>query len=156
MDKVKFNKEAVWESIGQIISQYKDPKQALMRIAIYLNENIAYYDWVGFYLFDPRTRELVLGPFVGAPTDHTRIAIGKGVCGQVAQNKKTMIVQDVAQMDNYLSCSVNVKSEIVVPIIKEGCFVAEIDIDSHALAPFGKEDQQLLEKVAEKIAVLFG
>ncbi len=156
MDKVKFNKEAVWESIGQIISQYKDPKQALMRIAIYLNENIAYYDWVGFYLFDPRTRELVLGPFVGAPTDHTRIAIGKGVCGQVAQNKKTMIVQDVAQVDNYLSCSVNVKSEIVVPIIKEGCFVAEIDIDSHALAPFGKEDQQLLEKVAEKIAVLFG
>ena len=100
-------------------------------------------------------KELILGPFEGAPTEHTRIPFGQGICGQVAEDKQTNIVQDVAQEDNYLSCSINVKSEIVVPIFKNETFIGEIDIDSCEIAPFTDEDEKFLEKVANMISKLF-
>lgn len=120
-----------------------------------LQSEVSHYNWVGFYLLDAQKNELVLGPFTGAPTDHTHIPVGKGICGQVAESKKTMIVQDVSEQDNYLACSLDVQSEIVVPIIKNGHFVAEIDIDSHAFAPFTKHDEQFLNKIAAQLSQLF-
>jgi GAF domain-containing protein len=127
----------------------------LEKTSALLHSEISHYHWVGFYLLDAKENELVLGPFTGAPTDHTHIPVGKGICGQVAINMKTMVVQDVSKQENYLACSMDVKSEIVVPIFKNGLFVAEIDIDSHANAPFSKEDEQLLNAIALQLSDFF-
>lgn len=127
----------------------------LLKTAELLKSEIPHYDWVGFYLLDPLDSMLVLGPFKGAPTEHTRIPAGRGICGQVAASGRTMVIQDVSQQDNYLACSLDVQSEIVVPILKNGVFVAEIDIDSHAYAPFTTEDEKLLEAIAEELSDFF-
>ncbi len=124
-------------------------------ICALLKQDIDYFDWVGFYILDVATNELVLAEHVGKPTEHTRIQVGKGICGQVAAKQQTMIIQDVSQEDNYLSCSIDVQSEIVVPIMRDGNFIAELDIDSHALAPFTENDKAFLEKVCELINPLF-
>jgi len=98
---------------------------------------------------------LVLGPFVGEPTEHVRIPYGKGICGQTAESGRTFVVADVAQQSNYLACSVKVKSEIVVPVFKDGEFVAELDIDSHTPGAFTPKDRRMLEEVAALAAGLF-
>ena len=127
--------------------------EKLHAICTLLEREVAHYDWVGFYLVDPaRERELVLGPFVGAPTEHTRIAFGQGICGQAADTEMTFVIQDVAQETNYLSCSPEVKSEIVLPIFKDDELVGEIDIDSHELAPFSDIDNDLLELICNMVA----
>jgi GAF domain-containing protein len=135
-------------------AQPRDEK--LAAICSLLKTKIPHYHWVGFYLVDPtRARELALGPFVGAPTEHTHIAFGQGICGQAADTGQTFLIQDVSQETNYLSCSPDVRSEIVVPILKEGAVVGELDIDSHALAPFTEHDRLLLEQIAAIVAALF-
>lgn len=91
----------------------------------------------------------MLGPFEGEPTQHTRIPFGRGICGQAAELRKTFLVQDVSKETNYLSCSANVKSEIVIPIFKNEEVVGELDVDSHALSPFNKEDETFLKKIGE-------
>jgi GAF domain-containing protein len=75
--------------------------------------------------------------------------VGKGICGQVAASGQTMVVQDVTQVENYISCGLDVQSEIVVPVLKDGKFVAELDIDSHSPAPFTNEDNEFLSKVCD-------
>lgn len=134
--------------IEQMVEENKP--SLLLDICSLLKEQIYHYDWVGFYILE--NGELVLGNFVGKPTQHTHIAIGKGVCGQVAASKTTMVVQDVTQMDNYISCGLDVQSEIVVPIVKDGEFVAELDIDSHSPAPFTDEDKYFLEAACQLLA----
>lgn len=125
----------------------------LENICKLLYDAVSYYDWVGFYLVDKSKRdELILGPFVGTPTEHVRIAFGEGVCGQVAEQKKTMTVQDVSQEKNYLSCNIDVRSEIVVPIFKNIEIVGEIDIDSHSVSPFTNDDKIFIEKVAKIVS----
>jgi L-methionine (R)-S-oxide reductase len=127
----------------------------LQAICDLLKQNVSHYDWVGFYLVDPDAeRELVLGPFSGAPTDHVRIAFGQGICGQAAEQEKTWVVQDVSEQTNYLSCSLHVKSEIVVPIFKNGTVIGEIDIDSHTLSPFTQDDSVFLERIAVVVSGL--
>ncbi len=121
-----------------------------------LADNVSYYDWVGFYFVDKeKPNELVLGPFVGEPTEHVRIPFGKGICGQAASRKETFIVQDVAKESNYLSCSSKVKSEIVIPIFKNGELVGELDIDSHVASPFTSGDRIFLSKMVEMTSGLF-
>jgi GAF domain-containing protein len=127
----------------------------LQRICELLQQEVDDYDWVGFYLVDSASRELVLGPFVGAPTEHTRIPFGRGICGQAAQRKETFVVQDVTQEGNYLSCSPRVRSEIVVPILKNGQVLGELDIDSHRLSPFDPSDTELLEAICALLVGLF-
>jgi GAF domain-containing protein len=119
----------------------------LRRIATLLSNEIEYYDWVGFYLVEGNSKELVLGPFVGAETEHVRIPFGKGICGQAAATGETIIIQDVTKVTNYLSCAPDVVSEIVVPIFSGGRIVGELDIDSHELGPFSWEDRELLEYI---------
>lgn len=120
-----------------------------------LRNNVYHYDWVGFYLLDENQSKLILGPFTGKPTEHTEIPVGKGVCGQVAESKKLKIVQDVSQEGNYIACSLDVQSEIVVPVLKDDKFVAEIDIDSHSPSPFTINDENFLTSVCQKLSILF-
>ncbi|MEA3559800.1 MAG: GAF domain-containing protein [Candidatus Thermoplasmatota archaeon] len=125
----------------------------LEEICRILEESIDHYNWVGFYLVDGE-RELVLGPYVGAPTDHTRIGFGEGICGQAADTGKLFLIQDVDRETNYLSCSPEVRSEIVLPILKDEELAGELDIDSHQLAPFTEIDRSFLERICELVAPL--
>lgn len=127
----------------------------LLRICELLKQEVYHYDWVGFYILNQEKNELVLGPFVGKPTQHTHIAVGKGICGQVAESGRTMVVQDVTQVENYISCGLDVQSEIVVPVLKSGKFVAELDIDSHSPAPFTVDDSEFLASVCDLLTDRF-
>jgi GAF domain-containing protein len=108
------------------------------------------YSWVGVYMLDGN--ELVLGPFLGKPSPHARIPLGRGICGAAAAEKATIIVDDVNADPRYLACSVETKSEIVVPILDRAEVLGEIDIDSDQPAAFDDDDRQLLEKVAALLA----
>lgn len=123
----------------------------LEKICHLLDQEIPYYNWTGFYFKNGDKEELILGPYVGAPTDHTVIPFGKGICGQVAVSNETFVVSDVNKESNYLSCSIDTKAEIVVPIIKNGENIGQIDIDSHSLDPFTDEDRELLEWLCNEI-----
>lgn len=141
------------DKVSGIVSGFQPRNEKLYDVCALLEREVAHYDWVGFYLVDPeKERELVLGPFVGAPTEHTHIAFGQGICGQAADTEMTFVIQDVTAEKNYLSCSPHVKSEIVVPIFKDGGIAGEIDIDSHVIEPFTDDDQAFLERVAAMIA----
>ena len=138
-----------------IINSTSDRDDVLGGICTLLKDEVPHYNWVGFYLVDPDAdRELVLGPYVGAPTEHARIPFGRGICGQAADTEETFIIQDVSQETNYLSCSPDVRSEIVVPILRNREVLGEIDIDSHALAPFSPQDRAFLESVCACVAVI--
>ncbi len=146
---------SVFEKFRELRALHPELAKLLLRTSELLRTNIPHYDWVGFYLLDSQNNRLILGPYAGKPTEHISIPVGKGVCGQVAESRKTMIVQDVTQQTNYIACSIDVQSEIVVPILKNGQFVAEIDIDSHAHAPFSIEDEQFLTAIADELAICF-
>jgi len=127
----------------------------LAAVCFLLKDEVNHYNWVGIYTADPKKKELKLGPFAGEITEHIKIPFGEGICGRVAMNHKTFVSQDVGSEDNYLSCSPWVKSEIVVPIMKKGMFIAQLDIDSHTKASFGDDDVQFLEALCNELAVLF-
>lgn len=124
----------------------------LQKICHLLDQEISYFNWTGFYFKNGDKNELILGPYVGAATDHPIIPYGKGICGQVALSNETFVVPDVHDQDNYLSCSIDTKAEIVVPIMKNGENIGQIDIDSHTLNPFTKEDREMLEWLCEEVA----
>ena len=136
-----------------ILESPKDnSEEKLQKICHLLDQEIPYFNWTGFYFKNGDKEELILGPYVGAETDHTVIPFGKGICGQVAVSNETFVVPDVHEQDNYLSCSIDTKAEIVVPIIKNGENIGQIDIDSHTLNPFTAEDREMLEWLCEEIA----
>lgn len=135
------------------LSTTKDEK--LLEICQLLEQNVAHYNWVGFYFANHEDKTLHLGPYVGAPTDHTVIPFGKGICGQVAVSNQNFVVPDVAAQDNYIACSFTVKSEIVVPIFINGINIGQIDIDSNVLDPFSDEDERFLEFVCEEVAKFY-
>ena len=111
---------------------------------------LSYYNWVGFYMLDPSDKNvLVLGPFRGAQTEHIRIPVTEGICGAAVVQGETVIVEDVSADPRYLACSLETKSEIVVPIRAKGKIVGEIDVDSHSLNAFYADDRRFLEKCAE-------
>ena len=129
--------------------------EKLLQVCALLEKSIPYYTWVGFYFANHESQTLHLGPYVGAPTDHTVIPFGKGICGQVALSNKNFVVPDVMAQDNYIACSFTVKSEIVVPLFAYGENIGQIDIDSNVLDPFTEADERFLEFVNAEIAKLF-
>lgn len=141
--------------IMRIAKSASSKNEKLLNISKTLKNDVPNYDWVGFYFADEQTSELILGPFYGALTEHIKIKFGSGICGQAAETKETFVVQDVSKETNYLSCSPKVKSEIVVPILKNNRIVAELDIDSHTKEIFTNEDREFLENVANIVANLF-
>jgi GAF domain-containing protein len=130
-------------------------EEKLLTICQLLSESISYYNWVGFYFANQDTKTLHLGPYVGAETDHTVIPFGKGICGQVAESNANFVVPNVAAQDNYIACSLTVKSEIVVPLFVDGKNIGQIDIDSHVIDPFTDNDERFLEFVCAEVANLY-
>ncbi len=127
----------------------------LLQLCHFLRDNIDYYDWVGFYFRNGEKEELILGPYAGEATDHTVIPFGKGICGQVAVSNRNFVVPDVHAQDNYIACSLTVKSEIVIPLFVNGENIGQIDIDSEVLDAFTERDERFLEFVNEEVAKLF-
>jgi GAF domain-containing protein len=126
----------------------------LLQICDLLKQKVDHYDWVGFYFANKETQTLHLRSFSGKETDHTIIPFGKGICGQVAVSNSNFVVPDVNAQDNYIACSIDVKSEIVIPIFKNGENIGQIDIDSNSLDPFSEEDEEFLVWVNEQVAVI--
>jgi len=148
--------EILKPKILEILNQKTTTRdEKLLEICSFLNVAVFYYDWVGFYFRNGEKEELILGPYVGAPTDHTIIPFGKGICGQVAVSNENFVVPDVSLQNNYIACSLTVKSEIVVPLFVNGKNIGQIDIDSHVLNPFSKKDERFLEYVNQEVAKLF-
>ena len=113
----------------------------------FIQQSYPHYHWVGIYWL--RGDHLELGPYVGASTEHVEIPVGQGVCGTAIAEQQNQIVDDVRQRANYLSCSLHVRSEIVVLLRDQsGRIVGQIDADSHELAAFDKSDEAMLECVA--------
>ncbi|MDG1761046.1 MAG: GAF domain-containing protein [Flavobacteriaceae bacterium] len=112
-----------------------------------LQSNIEHFDWVGFYFHDTQRPVLHLKAFAGDPTEHTEIPFGKGICGQVALSNKHFLVEDVTKQDNYIACSLTVKSELVVPLFVDNKNIGQIDIDSHKFKAFSKKDVAFLEEI---------
>jgi L-methionine (R)-S-oxide reductase len=127
-----------------------DGPAAALTSTIEILKTIPHYTWAGIYLLDGD--ELVLGPYLGKPSPHTRIPLGRGICGAAATAKATIVVDDVNSDPRYLACSIETKSEIVVPIVRDGAVLGEIDIDSDQPAAFSDDDRQLLERVAAVLA----
>lgn len=131
---------------------HKSVDNRLAEICELLQSKVDHYDWVGFYFKNGDKNELKLGPYAGAPTDHTIIPFGKGICGQVAVSNENFVVPDVAAQDNYIACSITVKAEIVVPLFINGENVGQIDIDSNTPDPFTEEDERFLEFINAEVA----
>ena len=112
------------------------------------------FNWVGIYLLRGDTLEL--GPYVGAPTEHTRIRVGVGVCGTAVARNEDMNVDDVSSTENYLACSLETASELVVLIRNPaGQIVGQIDIDSHTRAAFGAREEEAVREVAQQLGDLW-
>ncbi|HLV46398.1 MAG TPA: GAF domain-containing protein [Flavobacterium sp.] len=126
-------------------------EEKLQNICDVLRQKVEHYDWVGFYFHKENEQVLELAQFSGTPTDHTIIPYGKGICGQVAVSNENFVVPDVKAQDNYIACSITVKSEIVIPIFKNGKNIGQIDIDSETLNPFTKEDETFLEWICSEV-----
>ena len=146
------NVESINSTIDNIFKTKQGKSAILQEICDYLKSEISYYDWVGFYFQNGDKEELKLAEFAGEPTEHTIIPFGKGICGQVAVSNQNFVVPDVTAQDNYISCGWKVKSEIVIPIFKNGKNIGQIDIDSHTVDPFTKDDEILLESICKKVS----
>jgi len=146
--------QEVFDRVEDIASKQASAEAKMLQICWLLNSKFPHYNWVGFYIATG-DRQLALGPYVGEATEHTHIPLGKGICGQAAERKETFVVGDVSKESNYLSCSLYVRSEIVVPILVKGEIAGELDIDSHTPGAFSGEDRVFLEKVCERLSGLF-
>ena len=134
-------------ALAETVPTAQELMQAMVRL---LHERMLKYNWVGFYLLEPGAQPpmLVLGAFEGAMTPHTRIPLNQGICGAAASSGQTVVVDDVSKDPRYLACSLETKSEIVVPIFAYGEVVGELDIDSHFAAAFTPEHQELVQHCA--------
>ena len=145
--------EDLVRELDQLAAAAASAEDLMTLIVGRLQERLPHYDWVGFYMVEtgklPGQEDiLVLGPYVGAPTPHTRIPLDQGICGAAVSAGATIVVDDVHSDPRYLACSLETKSEIVVPIRVRGKIVGELDIDSHQPAAFTAEDRALVEHCA--------
>lgn len=127
-----------------LLEMEQDKIASLANLSALLHDSFPKAVYSGFYLFDGK--ELVLGPFQGK-VSCTRISLGKGVCGQAAKERKTLVVNDVSTHQNYISCDCAAKSEIVVPLVKENVLYGVLDLDASEKNVYQKEEKEILEKV---------
>jgi GAF domain-containing protein len=136
--------------VKAMVKDESDPVANMANVAALIQEAFHFW-WTGFYrVID---NQLVLGPFQG-PVACTRIGFGKGVCGTSWKERKTIVVEDVEQFPGHIACSSESKSEIVVPLIKQGEVIGVLDIDSERLAAFDATDQHWLEQIAEVVSAV--
>jgi L-methionine (R)-S-oxide reductase len=142
--------EEVRKELTELVSAVPTAHELMQRMVKLLHDRMLKYNWVGFYMLEPGAKPpvLVLGAFEGAMTPHTRIPLNQGICGAAASSGQTVVVDDVGKDPRYLACSLETKSEIVVPIFVKGAVVGELDIDSHFSAAFTKEHQELVQYCA--------
>ena len=134
--------------VKAIVKDESDPVANMANVAALIQEAFHFW-WTGFYrVID---NQLVLGPFQG-PVACTRIGFGKGVCGTSWKERKTYVVEDVEQFPGHIACSSESRSEIVVPLFKNGEVIGVLDIDSEKLATFDAIDKEWLEQIAEVVA----
>ncbi len=149
---LKVHIKEMLEQVDHLVKCSDSAQKCLDRVVALLHEHVPHYNWVGVYLL--KKNELFLGPFRGKPSPHTRIPVDQGICGAAASQKETVIVPDVNADPRYLACSLETKSEIVVPIMDGDQCLGEIDIDSDIPDAFGDTDRELLEGVAKRIMPL--
>lgn len=145
--------DEVRATITQLAETTYDAKELMQKMVKLLHERMLKYNWVGFYMMDPGAQPpmLVLGDFEGAMTPHVRIPLNQGICGAAASSGQTVVVDDVSKDPRYLACSLETKSEIVVPVFAHGRIVGELDIDSHFPAAFTPEHQSLVQHCAHLV-----
>lgn len=144
------DRDGLARAISSAIAAAPDADSAMTQAVELLKDGVPEYTWVGIYLMEG-DNELVLGPYRGKPSPHTRISLGSGICGAAATEKATIVVDDVNADPRYLACSIDTKSEIVVPILDGPRVLGEIDIDSDRAAAFGPADRALLEPIAAQL-----
>ena len=132
--------------IDKILDSLKNHENIVEQVVDIL-KSVPHYTWVGIYLIEEEY--LVLKHYLGRPTEHTRIKVGRGICGAAVVDEHTIIVPDVCADDRYIACSSETKSEIVVPIWSQDRIIGEIDIDSDLPDAFNEEDKNMLEKIAD-------
>jgi L-methionine (R)-S-oxide reductase len=146
--------DEVRKKVDHLNSEAHTADQLMEGITVLLNEQMLKYNWVGFYMLEPGADPpmLVLGHYRGAMTPHTRIPLNEGICGAAASSGQTVVVDDVNKDPRYLACSLETKSEIVVPVFGRGAVAGELDIDSHFPAAFTGEDRALVEYCAQLVS----
>jgi len=140
--------------VAELAATARSAHELMSQMVKLLQERMLKYNWVGFYMLENPPGQppmLVLGAFQGAMTPHTRIPLHQGICGAAASTGKTVVVDDVSLDPRYLACSLETKSEIVVPIFVRGKVAGELDIDSHFPAAFKEEDRELVEYCANLV-----
>lgn len=145
MAEKRLNEHHIIDKILDSVEKNED----IVKKAVEILKEVPHYTWVGIYLI--QGEDLVLKYYLGRPTEHTRIKIGQGICGAAVVDEQTVIVPDVSSDERYLACSVETKSEIVVPIWSKDRIIGEIDIDSDYPCAFDSEDKKMLEKIADVI-----
>ena len=141
---------AIDAEIRHALARAADPTEAMTSLVTILKARLPHYTWVGVYQL--QGDELLLGPYLGKPSPHTRIPLVRGICGAAATGRQTIVVDDVNSDPRYLACSLETQSEIVVPVMREGRVLGEIDVDSDRPAAFAEEDRRLLEEAAVLLA----
>jgi len=137
--------------LADILATGASRSVVLERAVGILKQARQHYTWLGIYVLEGDT--LVLGPYIGRPTEHTRIPIGQGICGLAARTKRTINIPDVNADPRYLACSLETKSELVVPIMRGNQVLGEVDVDSDDPAAFTEDDEELLEQAARLLAL---
>lgn len=158
MSQAEEPKQSVVTELDILASRTNSAEQ-LMEAVVQVLSRRPKYNWVGFYMIEHQPGGdpvLVLGPFVGAPTPHVRIPLNRGICGAAASSGETVVVDDVRSDPRYLACSIETRSEIVVPVYADGRVVGELDIDSHSGAAFGPDERALCEYAAELVGRAIG
>jgi len=145
--------ENVVSIIEQLVDSNSSRDEVLRDAVSVLKQEREHYDWAGIYLLEGDT--LVLHNYIGKPTEHTRIRVGEGVCGTAVAERANQVVGDVTRLDNYLACSLETRSEIVVLIRSGDRIFGQIDIDSDRVNAFTEEDESLLARVADLLARRF-
>jgi L-methionine (R)-S-oxide reductase len=142
--------DEVRNDVTELAQSSASAQDLMAEMAKLLHERVLKYNWVGFYMLEPGAQPpvLVLGAFEGAMTPHVRIPLNQGICGAAASSGQTVVVDDVSKDPRYLACSLETKSEIVVPVFAHGKVVGELDIDSHFPAAFTREHQELVQYCA--------
>src|ERR1700728_589823 len=142
--------EEVRTEISDLAQTSHSAQDLMQRMVKLLHDRMLKYNWLGFYMLEPGARPpmLVLGAFEGAMTPHTRIPLNQGICGAAASSGQTVVIDDVSKDPRYLACSLETRSEIVVPVFAFGKVVGELDIDSHFPAAFTPEHQKLVQYCA--------
>ncbi len=154
MEKIEKERQyrLILQSIEHKLLQIEDiTAQKMYMVVVDQLSDIPYFNWTGIYLLNKEKNELVLDYYVGKPTEHTHIPVGRGVCGSAVVDKTDKIVEDVTTEDNYLACSLETRSEIVVLIQKKTEIIGQIDVDSDDVAAFDETDQKYLRQVSDLI-----